>query len=94
MRSRRSPTLALPTSSFFTATVAPSCGSRSSAAGDRGLIPEDLASGLALSAGLRNVLVHAYEEIDYEIVASSVSRALIDVRRFADILTAGLEEDD
>ena len=62
-------------------------------AGTQGLVPEELAESLALSAGLRNVLVHAYEEIDYEIVAMSVSRALDDVRRFADVFVARLEEE-
>lgn len=62
-------------------------------AGEQGLLPGDLAESLALSAGLRNVLVHAYEEIDYEIVAMSVSRALDDVGRFADVFVARLEEE-
>jgi uncharacterized protein YutE (UPF0331/DUF86 family) len=63
-------------------------------AGGLGLIPKDLAESLALSAGLRNVLVHAYEEIDYELVAMSVSRALDDVGRFAEVLVARLEEEE
>lgn len=64
------------------------------AAGDRELLPPDLAESLSLSAGLRNVLVHAYEEIDYEIVASSISRALDDVGRFVEVFIARLDESD
>lgn len=54
-------------------------------AGDEGLIPDDLAASLADAAGLRNVLVHLYEDIDYEIVAASIGRALEDFARFLDI---------
>lgn len=61
-------------------------------AGEQALIPSDLAESLALSAGLRNVLVHAYEEIDYEIVASTVSRALDDIGRFIEIFVTRLQE--
>lgn len=59
--------------------------------GRTGLLPESLANTLALSAGLRNVLVHAYEEIDYELVAMSISRALEDLARFVEIYSARLE---
>ncbi len=45
-------------------------------AADEGLLPDELADPLADAAGLRNVLVHLYEDIDYEIVAASVDRAL------------------
>lgn len=43
---------------------------------DAGAIPAALAEQLAPSAGLRNILVHAYIEIDLAIVASSVAAAL------------------
>jgi uncharacterized protein YutE (UPF0331/DUF86 family) len=43
---------------------------------DAGAIPATLAGRLAPSAGLRNILVHAYIEIDLSIVASSVASAL------------------
>ncbi len=61
-------------------------------AGRQGIVPQDLADTLALSAGLRNVLVHAYEEIDYGLVASSIPRALDDLGEFLEVLTARLEE--
>ena len=55
-------------------------------AGRKGLIPERLAATLADAAGLRNILVHLYENIDYEIVANSVGSALRDFREFLQIL--------
>jgi uncharacterized protein YutE (UPF0331/DUF86 family) len=54
-------------------------------AGTAGLIPDDLAQSLSRSAGLRNVLVHAYEDIDYELVAVAIERALDDVERFFEV---------
>lgn len=62
-------------------------------AGKRGLLPDDLSEALALSAGLRNVLVHAYEEIDYEIVAASIGRALDDLSRFLEIYAERLDDE-
>lgn len=47
-------------------------------AGRHDLVPPALAARLAGAAGLRNVLVHLYEEIDYEIVAQSIDSALGD----------------
>lgn len=64
-------------------------------AGRAGLIPEELAASLADAAGLRNVLVHLYEDIDYEIVAESVARALADFTRFQEVYSArGAEAGD
>lgn len=63
-------------------------------AGAQGLLPESLADTLALSAGLRNILVHAYEDIDYEMVAASIDRALEDLGRFLEIYSARLDEED
>lgn len=51
------------------------------AAGEVGLIPPDLAGELEQSAAMRNVLVHLYEKIDYEIVHAAIPRALRDYRR-------------
>jgi uncharacterized protein YutE (UPF0331/DUF86 family) len=58
--------------------------------GEQGLLPDDLAEALADAAGLRNVLVHLYEDIDYEIVAASVGRAIQDFTRFLEIQTGRL----
>lgn len=51
---------------------------------DAGILPEALAKRLADAAGLRNILVHMYETIDYEIVAASLSPALEDFGAFLD----------
>lgn len=45
-------------------------------AGRADVLPIDLASDLARAAGLRNILVHQYEDIDYEIVAASIDPAI------------------
>lgn len=47
-------------------------------AGEHGLLPTELTGRLARAAGLRNILVHLYEEIDYDIVAASIRPALED----------------
>ena len=44
--------------------------------GELNLIDQDLAKELAPSTGLRNRLVHEYEEIDNEIVFKSIDKAL------------------
>jgi len=51
-------------------------------AGEMGIISEDLSRSLALSAGLRNILVHEYEEIDYSLVHKSIPVALRDFTIF------------
>lgn len=63
-------------------------------AGDVGLIPNRLARELSDAAGLRNVLVHVYDTIDYEIVAASIDRALEDFGSFLDHYRSRLEEWD
>lgn len=60
-------------------------------AGHHGILPAELASRLSDSAGLRNILVHMYDEIDYAIVAGSVDRALTDFRDLLVVLEARLE---
>ena len=47
-------------------------------AGELGIIKKKLSKNLALSAGLRNILVHEYEEIDYKIVHKSIPSAIKD----------------
>jgi uncharacterized protein YutE (UPF0331/DUF86 family) len=47
-------------------------------AGELGIIGNKLSKNLALSAGLRNILVHEYEEIDYHIVHKSIPSAIKD----------------
>ena len=45
-------------------------------AGELGIIGKKLSKNLALRAGLRNILVHEYEEIDYKIVHESIPSAI------------------
>ena len=51
-------------------------------AGRLEIVPVDLAARLADAAGLRNVLVHMYEDIDYQIVAGSIGT----IRNFRELL--------
>jgi uncharacterized protein YutE (UPF0331/DUF86 family) len=51
-------------------------------AGREGLLPTDLAEQLQLAAGMRNILVHMYEDIDYAIVHQSIGPLLSDFARF------------
>ncbi len=47
-------------------------------AGELGILSVELSRNLSLSAGLRNILVHEYEEIDYSILHQSIPAALRD----------------
>ncbi len=49
---------------------------------EAGVIAPDLAKRLAPSAGLRNILVHEYADIDLGIVATSIVTALRDYRDY------------
>jgi uncharacterized protein YutE (UPF0331/DUF86 family) len=51
-------------------------------AGAQGLLPADLASRLQEAAGMRNVIVHMYQDIDYTILRDSIGSALRDFGRF------------
>lgn len=51
-------------------------------AGEMGIISEELSKSLALGAGLRNILVHEYEEIDYRLVHKSIPIAIRDFTAF------------
>ena len=47
-------------------------------AGELKLISRTLSKDLALSAGLRNILVHEYEKIDYKIIHKNIPIAIRD----------------
>lgn len=51
-------------------------------AGELKIISNKLSESLSLSAGLRNILVHEYEAIDYEIVHKSIPSAVRDFTAF------------
>ncbi|HEY5791368.1 MAG TPA: DUF86 domain-containing protein [Gammaproteobacteria bacterium] len=47
-----------------------------------GVLPADLAESIARSAGLRNILVHDYNDVDRAIVHASIRSCLEDYRRY------------
>lgn len=51
-------------------------------AGEMGVMSGELSKSLALGAGLRNILVHEYEEIDYRLVHNSIPLAIRDFSAF------------
>lgn len=51
-------------------------------AAEQGLLPVELAGRLQQAAGMRNILVHMYERIDYAILHQSIGPALRDFARF------------
>lgn len=58
---------------------------------DAGAIPAALAARLAPSAGLRDILVHAYAEVDLTIVASSVASALAGFHEYRRAIASWLD---
>lgn len=61
-------------------------------AAQHGVIPGDLAEKLAPSAGLRNILVHEYGEIDDARVHKSIQNALEDFPVYASAVERWLEK--
>lgn len=57
------------------------------------VVDDDLAANLRALAGLRNLLVHLYDETDDERVAQDAAAGLDDLGRFAQ-LTAALASDE
>lgn len=60
-------------------------------AGRFGLLSADLASRLAPAAGLRNVLIHDYGDIDDQLVLVAIPIALDNFREYASAVIAWLE---
>jgi uncharacterized protein YutE (UPF0331/DUF86 family) len=56
-----------------------------------GAIPPDLAARLRAWAGIRNILVHQYLDIDHGIAWNAIQNELGDLRAFADWATRQLE---
>lgn len=59
---------------------------------EAGLLPAELGARLEEAAGLRNVLVHLYEELDYSILAGSITPALEDFGALLALFQQRLEE--
>lgn len=64
------------------------------AAADAGLLGPDLAHRLASAAGLRNLLVHRYGEVDADRVAASMPQAAMDFAAYAESVAGWLRQRD
>jgi uncharacterized protein YutE (UPF0331/DUF86 family) len=56
-------------------------------AGEVAIISQELSRNLSLSAGLRNILVHEYEVIDYRVLHQAIPAALRDFSLFVSELS-------
>lgn len=62
--------------------------------GKEGIIPKDLAEKMAKAVGFRNILVHEYASIDYELGYSDLDKKLNDLRQFAKEVVEFLEKEE
>jgi uncharacterized protein YutE (UPF0331/DUF86 family) len=60
-------------------------------AAEQGLLPADLANRLQDAAGMRNIIVHLYETIDYQILSDSIVPALHDFKQFVAIFESRVD---
>lgn len=58
---------------------------------DHGVYPRDFAEQIARSAGLRNILVHEYNDVDHRIVHGAIPVALEQYATYVDAVRAFLE---
>ena len=63
-------------------------------AGRLGILPADLAAKLQEAAKMRNVLVHLYEDIDYQRVRDNIDPLLVDVAALIAAIEAELPAAD
>jgi uncharacterized protein YutE (UPF0331/DUF86 family) len=56
-----------------------------------GILAPDLAERLAQSAGLRNILVHDYNDVDRRIVYASIRSCLVDYPRYVEAVDTFLQ---
>jgi len=61
-------------------------------AADEGLLPPDLADRLSDAAGMRNIIVHMYETLDYALLHDSIRPALEDFSAFVAACASLAEE--
>jgi uncharacterized protein YutE (UPF0331/DUF86 family) len=59
----------------------------------QGLLPASLAERLQEAAGMRNVIVHLYQDIDYAILHASIGPALRDFGQFIALFEARLNDE-
>jgi uncharacterized protein YutE (UPF0331/DUF86 family) len=59
----------------------------------RGLLSDDLAARMKKAVGFRNIAVHAYQEINWQVVYSIITTRLSDFVEYAAVVskTAGLD---
>jgi len=62
--------------------------------GKTGIIDDDLVSRLKGAVGFRNIAIHSYREIDWNITFSICSDRLADFERFASAVVAAVESPD
>jgi uncharacterized protein YutE (UPF0331/DUF86 family) len=62
-------------------------------AAEQNLLPADLAERLQEAAGMRNIIVHLYERIDYTILRDSITPAITDFKRFVALFEEQLDTD-
>lgn len=60
--------------------------------GEKGIISKELAKKLAEASGFRNILVHEYIKIDYELAYSDLNEKLQDLKGFGKEVVAFLEK--
>jgi uncharacterized protein YutE (UPF0331/DUF86 family) len=53
-----------------------------------GVYPADFAESIAASAGLRNILVHQYNDVDHRLLHGSIRSCLQDYRRYVEHVAA------
>jgi uncharacterized protein YutE (UPF0331/DUF86 family) len=56
-----------------------------------GILPSDFAERIARSAGLRNILVHDYNDVDRRIVYGSIRSCLVDYLEYTEAIAGFLE---
>jgi uncharacterized protein YutE (UPF0331/DUF86 family) len=63
-----------------------------SALGEKGVLPEDFAERFEGAAGLKNILVHQYDEVDMEKLHKRLTEDLEDFDTFAENIARYLKE--
>lgn len=63
-------------------------------AAGQGLLPADLSERLQEAAGMRNVIVHMYERLDYAILRDSIAPALRDFGQVVALFETQLEDEN
>jgi len=56
------------------------------------IYPEDFARDISKSVGLRNVLNHEYDNVDYTIIYSSISNCLSDYNKYCEYILEFLKQ--